>query len=233
MKKKLVIVALIMMVFLGSINVGQASGKVSSDTDSVFPDRLQRAASVDVYTETDPDRLEQIAKEDGIEVPEGYSLVSVTTKFVPLEAEKEQVLKEDAGVVSPMSTYITYITNVQSAGNKYYSSDYDSYNYTGPSSVSTTYSQTRSSNYTATTSVSSSLVSSAVGFSVNSSWTYSQGYATTVPAGQLLVVRVHMNYSVKTFDVYRRLSTQTTGTKIGSGSAWRPIGLLIKEYRYS
>lgn len=233
MKKKLVVVALVLMVFLASINVGQASGKVSPETDSVFPAAQKRAASVDVYTETDPDRLEQIAKEDGIEVPKGYSLVSVTTRIVPPEVEEVQALKEDAGVAQPMSTYITYITNVQSAGNKYYSGDYDSHNYTGPSSVSTTYSQTRSSNYTATTSVSSSLVSSAVGFSVNSSWTYSQGYATTVPAGQLLVVRVHMNYSVKTFDVYRRLSSQTTGTKIGSGSAWRPIGLLIREYRYS
>lgn len=234
MKKKLVVViTLVLMVFLASINVGQASDKpVAPETSDKFPARLQRAASIDTHTETDTDRLEQIAKEDGIEAPEGYSLVSVTTKFVPLEAEKEQALVEDEGI-APKSTYITYITNVKSAGNKYYSSDYDSYTYGGPGSVSTTYSQTRSSNYTATTSVSSSLVSSAVGFSVNSSWTYSQGYSTTIPAGQILVVRVHMNYSVKTFDVYRRLSSEPTGSKIGSGSAWRPIGLLIKEYRYS
>jgi len=213
--RKIVAVLLSAMLLMAFGSTAYAADQVSEPTEAPL------SGTAESYV-TDPEVLAQIAEEQGLAVPEGRRLVAVRMTEVILPSS-DGLLKAAASTAA--STYT--ITNVVTLGYRYYSNDYDSYWYSGPYTLSATFSQTRSAGYSCTVSVGSSLVSAAVGFSVTSSYTKSGSHSATVPSGQTLQVRVHMNYKVKTFDVY------SNGVKVGSGSAWQPYSLLFFDYFYA
>ena len=225
MKRKIVSIVLSVMLVMAFGSAAYAA----DIPDSAAPADVSSAGSkVYEVVETDPGKLARIAKKEGLVAPEGQELVSVKTTYVTLP---DNVLLSDGFAkqsAAPMAAAASVsITNVRSAGTKYYSNDYDSFWYYGPYNLSASFGQTRNAGYSSTYSVSSSAVSSAVGFSVTSSYYQSGSKSATVPSGQSLNLRVHMNYQVKTFDVY------SGGAKVGTGSAWKPSGLLFKEYWYA
>lgn len=225
MKRKIVAFVLSVMLVMAFSSVAYAADVPDSSAPA---DALSSGSEVYEVVENDPDKLAQIAEEEGLVAPEGQELISVKTTYVSLPDDASLsdafVKQSDA----PMATRASIsISNVRSAGYKYYSSDYDSFWYYGPYSLSASFGQTRSAGYSSSYSVSSSLVSSAVGFSVTSSYYKSGSHSASVPSGQSLNLRVHMNYQVKAFDVY------SSGTKVGSGSAWKPYSLIFKEYWYA
>jgi|GEM_PF-2727845 len=223
MKRKIVAIVLSVMLVMAFGSVAYASDVPDSSAPA---DVLSSGSEVYEVVENDPDKLAQIAKEEGLVAPEGQKLVSVKTTYVKLP--EDEVSLSASSVAAPMATTSGIsITNVRVTGYKYYSSDYDSFWYYGPYSLSSSYGQTRSAGYSSSYSVSSSLVSSAVGFSVTSSYYKSGSHSAYVPSGQSLNLRVYMNYQVKGFDVYN------SGTKVGSGSAWKPYSLIFREYWYA
>lgn len=220
MKRKIVSIVLSVMLVMA---FGSAAYAADVPDSAAPADVLSAGSKVYEVVETDPDKLARIAEKEGLVAPEGQELVSVKTTYVTLP--DNGFAKQSA---APMAAAASVsITNVKSAGSKYYSNDYDSFWYYGPYNLSASFGQTRNAGYSSTYSVSSSAVSSAVGFSVTSSYYQSGSKSATVPSGQSLNLRVHMNYQVKTFDVY------SGGAKVGSGSAWKPSGLLFKEYWYA
>ena len=220
MKRKIVSIVLSVMLVMA---FGSAAYAADVPDSAAPADVLSAGSKVYEVVETDPDKLARIAEKEGLVAPEGQELVSVKTTYVTLP--DNGFAKQSA---APMAAAASVsITNVKSAGSKYYSNDYDSFWYYGPYNLSASFGQTRNAGYSSTYSVSSSAVSSAVGFSVTSSYYQSGSKSATVPSGQSLNLRVHMNYQVKTFDVY------SSGAKVGSGSAWKPSGLLFKEYWYA
>ncbi len=226
MKRKIVAIVLSVMLVMAFGSVAYA-GDVP---DSAAPANVLSSGS-EVYevVETDPDKLARMAEEEGLVAPEGQQLVSVKTTYVMLPADDVSLLdgfaKQSAAPMAALASIS--ISNVRTTGYKYYSNDYDSFWYYGPYSLSATFGQTRSAGYSSTYSVSSSLVSSAVGYTVTSSYYKSGSHSASVPSGQSLNLRVYMNYQVKAFDVY------SSGTKVGSGSAWKPYSLIFREYWYA
>lgn len=217
MKQKIVAVvlsALLVMAFGGTAYAADNEGESFNEA----PD-----CEVIETVEKDPQALKQIALDEGLTAPEGQKLVAVKTTIVKLASRDEFI----PAIALPKAAASISITNVRTTGYRYYSDDYDSYWYYGPYGLSASYGQTRSAGYSSTVSVSSSLVSSAVGFSVTSSYYKSGSHSANVPEGQSLNLRVHTNYLVKAFDIYN------SGTKVGTGSAWRPDSLIFKEYWYA
>lgn len=217
MKKRMSVIVLSALLVMAYGSTAYAAD-VPPEQISHVPD-----SEVSVTVEQDPDVLRQIAEAEGLTAPEGQTLVAVKTTVVKLAAADELTT---AGVAS-MAAASLYIANVRTTGYRYYSDDYDPYWYYGPYSLSASYGQTRSAGYSSTYSVSSSMVSAAVGFSVTSSYYESASHSAEVPLGQSLNLRVYTNYLVKAFDVYNN------GTKVGTGSAWRPDSLIFKEFWYA
>ncbi len=217
MKKKIVAVVLSALLVMAFGSTAYAADKPEESVSQV------PVSEVKETVEKDPDVLKRIVEDEGLAVPEGQELVAVKTTVVKLASRDELV----PVIAAPMAAASITITNVRTTGYRYYSDDYDSYWYYGPYSLSASYGQTRSAGYSSTVSVSSSLVSSAVGFSVTSSYYKSGSHSASVPEGQSLNLRVHMNYLVKAFDIYN------SGTKVGTGSAWRPDSLIFREYWYA
>ena len=217
MKKRMIAVVLSALLVMAFGSTAYAAD-VTEDTLSQAPN-----SEASVTVERNPEILKQIAEAEGLTAPDGQKLVAVKTTIVKLTSEDEFFTASTA----PMAVASITISNVRTTGYRYYSDDYDSYWYYGPYSLSASYGQTRSAGYSSTYSVSSSMVSSAVGFSVTSSYYKSGSHSAGVPAGQSLNLRVHTNYLVKAFDVYN------SGTKVGTGSAWRPDSLIFKEYWYA
>ncbi len=228
MKIKIVAITLSVMLVMAFTSVAYATDRPAVP-DSSVPDVISSDSGTFEVVEKDPDTLARIAKEEGLVAPDGQTLVGIKTTYVRLQDDDKSVADGLAmQSVEPMAdTKSVSITNVRITGYKYYSSDYDSYWYYGPYNLSATYGQTRSAGYTSSYSVSSSLVSSAVGFSVTSSYYKSGSHSANISSGQSLNLRVHMNYQVKGFDVY------SSGSKVGSGSAWKPYSLIFKEYWYA
>ncbi len=217
MKKRIVAIVLSALLVM-------AFGSTAYAAD--VPEKPVSQAPVSEVKETiekDPVILRQIAKAEGLAVPEGQELVAVKTTVVKFASIDESVQTSAA----PMAAASIYISNVRTTGYRYYSDDYDSYWYYGPCSFSSTFGQTRSAGYSTTYSVGSSMVSSAVGFSVTSSYYRSGSHSADVPDAQSLNLRVHTNYLVKAFDIYN------SGIKVGTGSAWRPDSLIFREYWYA
>jgi hypothetical protein len=224
MKRKIVAIVLSVMLVMAFGSVAYAADKPDSSAPA---DVMSSGSEVYEVVVDDPDKLAQIAKEEGLVAPEGQELVAVKTTYVKLpedDVTDSFAMQSAAPMVTAASVSIT---NVRTTGYRYYSDDYDSFWYYGPYSLSSSYGQTRNAGYSSTYSVSSSAVSSAVGFSVTSSYYKSGSHSASVPSGQSLNLRVHMNYQVKGFDVY------SSGTKVGSGSAWKPYSLIFKEYWYA
>ncbi len=217
MKKRIAAIVLSALLIMAFGSTAYAADK-PEETETQAP-----VSEVKETIEKDPDVLKQIAAAEGLTAPEGQELVAVKTTIVKLASEDELFTAS----ATPMAVASISITNVRTTGYRYYSDDYDSYWYYGPYSLSASYGQTRSAGYSSTYSVSSSMVSSAVGFSVTSSYYESGSHSAEVPVGQSLNLRVYTNYLVKAFDVYN------SGTKVGTGSAWRPDSLIFKEYWYA
>ncbi len=217
MKKRIAAIVLSALLIMAFGSTAYAADK-PEETETQAP-----VSEVKETIEKDPDVLKQIAAAEGLEAPDGQELIAVKTTVIKLASEDEFFTASAA----PMSVASITISNVRTTGYRYYSDDYDSYWYYGPYSLSASYGQTRSAGYSSTYSVTSSMVSSAVGFSVTSSYYKSGSHSAEVPAGQSLNLRVHTNYLVKAFDVYN------SGTKVGTGSAWRPDSLIFKEYWYA
>ena len=159
MKRKTVAIVLSVMLVLAFTSVAYAADKPTVP-DSAAPDDVFSSGS-DVFevVETDPDVLARIAKEEGLVAPDGQELVGVKTTYVRLltgdDVVSDGIAKQS---VLPAATESISITNVRVTGYKYYSSDYDSYWYYGPYSLSATYGQTRNAGYSSSYPVSSSLV---------------------------------------------------------------------------
>lgn len=217
MKKKIAIVLSVLLV-LAFGSIAYAADKTDA---AVSKAPAAPGSEVKEFIENDPEILAKLSEEEGLTAPEGQKLVSVKTTVVTLASA------EEPQKVAPMATKAITVGGVATVGYRYYSDDYDSYWYYGPYNLSATFGQTRNAGYSSSVSVSSSLVSAAVGFSVTSSYYKTGSHSASVPSGQSLNLRVHTNYLVKSFKVYN------SGAQIGSGTAWRPYSLIFREYWYA
>jgi len=100
----------------------------------------------------------------------------------------------------------------------------------GPASLSMNRSVSVSNTFTTTVTVSSKVISAAVGFNVT--WTSSVGtaYTVTVPEGQEWIIHAGYLSIVHQFDIYRTCANGNS-TKVGSGYAYEYNHLLYDTAR--
>lgn len=181
------------------------------------------------YVEKDPKKLAQIIKKDKLTIPKGYHLVSVTTTIINSTAKNESTNQ----IIQASTVPYWYVTNVRDMGDGYsYWDDYDSDWFYGPATISEQYSRTDSCSFNCSLGISASVVSASVGFTIGSSLTKTKTFNASVAAGYKLNVKIFTNYQQKSY-VVNYVDTAGVSHNYGTYNAWKPVGLIFKQYTYA
>ena len=173
----------------------------SGNTVYEIKDLEQAASELNIPTETD----------DG-------TLVSLAYSYTPQEVEPP--------IIMPFSLYIKVTDSGEACGTEVIRSSY----YPGPSKPTMTISEKVSATFSSDVSVSASVITAGVGFSVTKEFAVSDSYSISVPAGENYNIKARPIYLIKNFEVW---NDPTIGwdTKKGSGYAKKPIGVCFAVYK--
>lgn len=172
---------------------------------------------------TDPQKLQQIIVEDNLDVPKGYTLSEVTISVLNDTSNTSNTNRNNSIQGDNPNFTIVPIKDVHDV---YFTNEYDSDWFEGPCSVSEEYSRKSYITKSVTISVADERISSEYGITVGKEVTKSATFQTTVAANEQLNVRIHTNYLQHYFKIMN-------GTlQVGTGSAYEPVGLIFKQYRY-
>lgn len=183
---------------------------------------------------TDKDRIQEISIQDKIETPKGYRIESIVIdSYRFLDKDCDLSMQQKIAIEKPCPERSFFnglkIMNINKSSLDYYfpksplSSDWID----GPSKFTQSFEESVTASFNSDVSVSASVVEAGLGFSVTKSTKYTKSYQVSVPKGKKMNLKVFGNYERYTFDVYKK------NEKIGSGKAYKPIGLTFKQYIYT
>jgi hypothetical protein len=184
-----------------------------------------------IETITSKNEINNIIITDDVKVPDGMKLVEVKTfRYTDPEVLNSKIIN----TANPLSIVtIWHIYNINYIGDFYYgdSPDYSDW-YDGPATITETYTTSRTASFTASTGVTAGAVSANIGFTIGQSYQVSKQFSTTIAKNEQLNVKVFTNYYVKQFDVEKSVDLGPF-VYLGKDKAWKPIGLIFKQYRFS
>lgn len=189
-----------------------------------------------IYTVTDRTTLLKLAKKYGWSASKGDATIAeavfvVDQQSLPaipqtggttLQAEPSDNVTPQWGIPK---TWIVITGSGEVCGTTPIRRSY----YQGPATTTMTVTESVSARWSATGGISASGVSAGVGFDVTKTYTVSDSYQVTVPAGKTAEVVAYPMYYVVYFDVW---TNPVIGDAYKSGSGWamKPSGVCFVKY---
>ena len=102
--------------------------------------------------------------------------------------------------------------------------------YCGPINVSKTISSSVAATFNATTSIGTGELSAGIGFSLTSTYSVSDTFSKNIPAGECWKVTAYPTFQKYSFEIWDH-NYLSPDIKVGSGLAYKPIGLYIYPVR--
>ena len=201
---------------------------VSLDDITKYQDKTYANAAPNEVIITDPVVIKKLATE------QGFPDVQDNKKLTYTIGKVESSALEDEIPHSKAITVRTFISDVEDKGTGFKLQDhFDENRYQGPISGTYKYSRTDTSTYNSTVSLNAEIVSAGIGFTIGKSYTKSDSVTINVPAGKRTILKIWTNYQKKTFTVYNEFSSSVgLWYPQGTGSAYKPVGLIFTQAEY-
>lgn len=179
---------------------------------------------------TNLDELEEITNEEGIEIPDGYTLEKVEyCTYLDIETTESNTQVDSN--IEPRAGLIYSISNVKIVTPDFcYVNEYEHDIYEGPAEISTTFSFSKAVKRSIGVNVGSSTVKAAVGYDITDTYNVSKTFKTTVAKGKILEIKAYPVYRRTTFDIYNRWTDKLVETGAHTNKV---VGVYIAQYTYS
>lgn len=175
-------------------------------------------------TITDPIELENYIKTNEVTIPEGSVLTEVI--YTTETPETPPVTPQGRAIV--LRNVVTRSGNYVISGQETYDQIYN-YSYT-QDSYERTFEQSLEAGFNANVGINVSDVSAGVGFEAKGTVRNERKSIVYVPARTKVTVKIQTNFLMKDFSVYNTGFWNNQNNYVGSGTAWRPVGLIIEKY---
>ncbi|MCX8131621.1 MAG: hypothetical protein N3I35_16200 [Clostridia bacterium] len=209
--------------------------------------KVEKKDGYTITTITDKDELKNPDVMAGAEIPEGYKLVEVkigvmnsededlTSKQDPPSSTDNPQAITQAVILPPIYSY--YAKNaVENPVECYFPNnpDYSDW-YDGPASISISEQRGFLAKYTATVGLTVSDIEAAVGFEVGINYNRTVTYSITASSTEKVNVKVFSNNKETKYEEWKQCISRIPYTSefVGTRYAYKPIGSIWKQYRYT
>lgn len=245
-KRNSVLVVLLLVTLLVVFNsTASASNRMSkpvkvSNADNDLGTMVRKTANHTEYVTTDKQKIAEIIKRDNVVVPEGKTVISITTVMPNIDSDEEieNTVEISPKIKSPNTKGIVWlgflVQNVVNQGNDcYYSDDIFHTTLGGPGgTIVQTIKDEISASMSCTVGVSAEVVSAKVGFNVTSTFSISDAYSKILAPTETGAIKSWVLYNLKTYEVWNNwlIGQDTYET---DGFALKPSGIMFRYYQYS
>lgn len=237
------IILMVLLVFVSS--TAFASNEMNkpvevSNIDNNLGIMINKTAKHTEYVITDQKKIDEILKKDKVVVPDGKTVISITTVMPNIDTGEEiNSTVEISPKIKSINTKGIYwlsflVKNVINQGNNYYyPNDILHITSGGPGgTITQTVTDSISATMSCSVGVSVEVVSAKVGFDVTATFSISDAYSRTLAPTETGEIRSWVLYNYKTYEVWNDwlIGSDTYET---DGFALKPIGVMFRYYQFS